>query len=670
MSDLSYDELRARLKEAEELINALAGAQADAVVTDKGVHLLRLHETDQALRAAIVNLDTLLAERTRELERRKHAEAALRESEERFRATFFQAAVGIAQTSPDGQWLLVNDRLGEILGYSSTELCGKTFLEMTHPDDREASRTALRQLLAGEISSWSAEKRCICKDGATVWARLFVSVVRDQHNQAQYFIAAVEDITEKVEAERALQESEQRLVLAQSAAHLGVWHREWEEQVITFSEEYVRLYGLAPERTTLTHEEWLSLIHPDDRERVQALVRDARERTHIFDAEFRVLWPDGSTHWQLAKGSVFLDDSGRPIRIAGVNMDITERKQAEVALCESERRYKEVFDNFSECIFVLDVTSDGSFKIAGLNPAEQRAIGLSDDEVTGKFIEDVFPEDFAKRVTAHYRRCLDVGTLIHYNEELNLPIGTRYFHTNLIPVRNDAGRIHRIVGCSMDFTDLKRSQEEAFARQKLESVGTLASGIAHDFNNLLGSVLAQADLALAEFDAGSSPNEELKGIREVAIRGSEIVRQLMIYAGTEAEVVGLVDVSRIIKEMLKLLKVSVSKHAVVETDLGKDLPPVRANATQLRQIVMNLVTNASDAIGDRDGVIRVTTGRLTVGPPEGDFVQLEVSDTGCGMSQEMQARVLTRSLPPNPQATASGLRPSMGSCGVSVGQFI
>ena len=158
---------------------------------------------------------------------------------------------------------------------------------------------------------------------------------------------------------------------------------------------------------------------------------------------------------------------------------------------------------------MLDVTPDGRFRIAGFNPAEEKATGLSNAEVTGKFIDNVLPDETAQRAIAHYRRCLEVGAVIHYDEELNLPIGARYFHTNLIPLRDEIGRIHRIVGCCLDFTDLKRSQEEALARQKLESVGVLASGIAHDFNNLLGAVLAQADLALAEYASGGLSRRRL-----------------------------------------------------------------------------------------------------------------------------------------------------------------
>jgi PAS domain S-box-containing protein len=157
------------------------------------------------------------------LHQRKRADVALRESEERFRATFFQAAVGIAQTSLQGEWLLLNNRFSEIVGYTQAELSGKTFVDITHPDDREANNVARRQFLAGEISSWSVEKRYIHKNGAIVWAKVHVSLVRDQHRVPQYFISVVEDITDRIQAEHALRETERRLALAQSAAHLGAW---------------------------------------------------------------------------------------------------------------------------------------------------------------------------------------------------------------------------------------------------------------------------------------------------------------------------------------------------------------------------------------------------------------------------------------------------------------
>jgi PAS domain S-box-containing protein len=212
----------------------------------------------------------------------------------------------------------------------------------------------------------------------------------------------------------------------------------------------------------------------------------------------------------------------------------------------------------------------------------------------------------------------------------------------------DGQPLHRLTMVE-DITEIRRAQEEALFRQKLESVGTLAGGIAHDFNNLLGAVQAQAELALAESDAGSPCKEELNAIRSVTTRGSEIVRQLMIYAGKESADIGPVDLSKIVEEMLSLLKVSVTKRAVIEAHLEGDLPAIHASAAELRQIVMNLITNASDAIGDRDGVIRVITRRVTLQAESaanlsgmlayGDYVQMEVSDTGCGMSLQTQAKV-------------------------------
>ncbi len=405
----------------------------------------------------------------RDLTERKLAEAKLKQSEDRFRATFFQAAVGIAQTGMDGSWLLLNDRFCEIFGYSREELAGKIFLDITYPDDRELCLMGIRRLLSGETSTWSTEKRYIRKDGAIIWGKCFLSLVRDEHGRPQYFVAIVEDITQRVEAESALRQAEQRLMLAQNAAHLGIWYRSWEANAISISGEYARLHGLPPDRTMITRQEWLSTIHPGDREMVDALRPEARERMNVFNAEYRVIWPDGSVHWVLAKGAVLLDGSGQPVGTTGVNMDITERKQAEAALQESQQRYKEVFDTTSECIFLIDVTPDARFKFAGFNPAEEKAVGFLSTEVSGKFIEEVVDKELAEYVIANYRRCLQMGTVMSYEEDLLLPTGHRYFHTNLVPVRNAAGRIYRIVGLARDITEYRRAEEALrLSRQRLE----------------------------------------------------------------------------------------------------------------------------------------------------------------------------------------------------------
>jgi signal transduction histidine kinase len=200
-----------------------------------------------------------------------------------------------------------------------------------------------------------------------------------------------------------------------------------------------------------------------------------------------------------------------------------------------------------------------------------------------------------------------------------------------------------------DVTVTKRAQEEATVRQKLESLGVLASGIAHDFNNLLGSILAQAELAEAEIAEGSSAATEVRSIKAVAMRASEVVRELMIFAGREETNLEEVDVSRVVEEMLELLKVSISKPAILKTDLGHHLPAVMGNATQIRQMVMNLVINASEALQGNAGLVSVSISRArgvqaiaqksTTNSPPGDFLQLEISDTGSGMTEDDKVRI-------------------------------
>src|SRR5215469_12998102 len=218
-----------------------------------------------------------------------------------------------------------------------------------------------------------------------------------------------------------------------------------------------------------------------------------------------------------------------------------------------------------------------------------------------------------------------------------------------IPLFAPGGVFQGYIGSCIDITDLKQAQEEALNRHKLESIGSIATGIAHDFNNLLSSIVAGTDVALSELAAGSPTVEEIQKIRTVALRASEIVRELMVYSGQEAEDFEPLQISLLIEEMVELLKVSVSKHVTLRTDFEKNLPMISGHASQIRQIVMNLIINASEAIGEQRGGITVTASRVTGGKelipggamelPERDYVRLEVADTGCGITAEQRARI-------------------------------
>jgi len=449
------------------------------------------------------------------------------------------------------------------------------------------------------------------------------------------------------EQEEAVQHQSEGLfqaIFSQAAA--GIAQIDLDGKLLRLNDRFCKLLGYTEAELRNTY---FDATHPDDLEACHEGRRRLRAgEISSHSIEKRLVCKGGTIVWVRRYLSLVRDQDNSPQYYISVVEDITQKVAASEALRQSELWIRQVFENIPECIFVLDVTPDGRFKFAALNPAEEKAVGLSIAEVSGKFIEDVLSEEASNNVIAHYRRCLEVGSLISYEDELNLEVGRRYFHTSLIPLRNAEGRIHRIAGCCIDLTEVKHTQAQTLAVQKLESIGVLANGIAHDFNNLLGGILACSELAMTDSPETSPVQEQLQRIRTASIRGAEIVRQLMMYSGKDSPDFEPVDVSVLVNEMLDLLKVSISKHAILRIDLRRNLPAVHASPAQIRQVVMNLITNASEAIGEREGVIHVTSALVEVRAgaaggatnlPDGDYMQLEISDTGKGMTPEIQASV-------------------------------
>jgi len=299
---------------------------------------------------------------------------------------------------------------------------------------------------------------------------------------------------------------------------------------------------------------------------------------------------DGRWAYICDRAYIARDAAGNAWRVIGAMQDLTEQKQAEAAMRGSEERFRRVFEEGP--LGIVLVGKD--YRFLKVNAALCRMVGYSEAELVQKTFAEITHPDDVRADEELARRLFRREIPFYHVQKRYVKKNGEIIWINLtatLILDSDGEPLHGL-GMVEDVTELKRTQEEALARQKLESVGTLASGIAHDFNNILGGVEAQAELALAELDADSSCKDELKAICEAAKRGSEIVRELMIYAGKESEVVEWVDLSKVVEEMLALLKVSVSKHAVMNADLSQDLPATRASAAQLRQVVMNLITNA------------------------------------------------------------------------------
>ena len=359
--------------------------------------------------------------------------------------------------------------------------------------------------------------------------------------------------------------------------------------------------------------------------------------------EFRLRRVDGSPVWVRISAMPMFDDSGATVGLLGLFSDISERKQAEAALRESEERFRNMADTAPVMIWVTDPDQRATF----FNRRWLEFRGRSTEQELGfGWAEGIHPED-EETCLAIYRSAFETRSGFQTEKRLLRTDGEyRSLLCTGVPRFKESGEFVGYVGCSVDITELRRAQEQALEAQKLESLGVLARGVAHDFNNLLGSILANSELALEDLGGASPASEGIQEIQTVAVRASEIVRQLMIYSGQEKPVFEPVDLSELVGEILELLKISISKRASLKIDLTKDAPAVLANAAQMRQVVMNLITNASEALGDSEGTISVTVAPANAAPdstepdhPRNAYLRLEVRDTGCGMTEEIQAKI-------------------------------
>ena len=223
------------------------------------------------------------------------------------------------------------------------------------------------------------------------------------------------------------------------------------------------------------------------------------------------------------------------------------------------------------------------------------------------------------------------------------------------------------IGSCIDITELKQNQERMLAAQKLESLGVMAAGIAHDFGNLLGSIFAEADLALSEIPPKTPGRDSVERIETVATYATDLVKNLMASAGagTDSSAIESIDLSSLVEQTLRLQTISISKVAVVRCGFAKDLPAILGNVAELRQVVMNLIRNASEALSGEQGFITITTERARFGPssasndltnmPDGEYVRLKVSDTGCGMSAQTRAKIFDQFFTTKPEGRGLGL---------------
>jgi PAS domain S-box-containing protein len=457
-----------------------------------------------------------------------------------------------------------------------------------------------------------------------------------------------------------IRESRRILQLVLDNIPLGVFWKDRQSRYLGCNRVVAQAFGFAhPDQIIGKCDHDLPSLKP---EQADFFVQKDREVMESNTPELGIIEPatlaNGISIWMETNKMPMQDFNGKVIGVLGTWQDITARKQAEEGLRQSEERVRLILESSLDAVITIDDTG----KVTGWNPQAKLIFGWDRSEaIDHPLAELIIPERFRESHRRGLKHFLASGEGPVLNKLLELTgvrrDGTEFpVEITISPLR--IGKQFEFSGFVRDISERKRNEEERRKleaklqhSQKLESLGVLAGGIAHDFNNLLTSILGYTDLALLELPSNSSAHDLIVEAVNGTRRAAELTKQMLAYSGKGRFVVEPVNLSLLAGDMARLLEVSISKKCILKFHCDPNLPTIEADAAQIRQITMNLIINASEAIGDNNGIIVVATGMmccdrnylseayLDPNLKEGNYVYLEVTDTGCGMSEETRSKI-------------------------------
>jgi PAS domain S-box-containing protein len=587
-----------------------------------------------------------------DISERKLMEQQLIESEERLRLALQAANDGLWDWHIPSGKAYFGPRYYTMLGYEPGELPAsyETWRSLLHPDDLAAAEASISHALQEQGGAFGLEFRMHAKHGAWLWILSRGKVVEwGEDGLPIRMVGTHTDITElkrvKEEQERFFQLSADLLCIAGFDGYFKLISPSW-----------VQTLGWSLEE--LKARPFTDFVHPDDRRSTDGARRELADGHRVQSFENRYETRNGDYRWLSWHSLASLDEG----LVYAVARDVTEQKKAEEEVRRQRDFAQRIIDTSPSVIYVHDLFENKTIftnrqveELLGYSPPEVRRIAAR------WFMSIMHPEDLP-RAEEHLQRLSQSreGEILEVEYRLRDKADQWHWFTSRDTVftRTADGRVRQIVGSAQDITDRRRADQErqrleAQVRhvQKLESLGVLAGGIAHDFNNLLMGIMGNADLAMMELPSVSPVRRNLEEIQKASSRAADLCRQMLAYSGKGRFVLDHVNLSEVIKEMANLLQISVTKNAALRYQFATDLPRIEADVTQMRQIIMNLTINASEAMGDQSGVITISTGAVECSRsyfrdayideslPEGLYVYLEVADTGCGMDEATRLKM-------------------------------
>ena len=601
---------------------------------------------------------------------RAAAEAALRESEARFRTMADHAPVMIWTTGPDGWCSYLNSRWYEFTGQAPGAGEGFGWLEASHPEDRPRIEASFHAATAAR-APFQADYRLRRADGSFAWVLDTAAPRFSEQGEYLGFIGSVVDISERHAASAAVAESEARFRALIDASAQIVWTADAEGSVLLDCPPWCAFTGQS--EAELARFGWLDAVHPDDRSAVEARWRASVASHTPYEMEYRLRHRDGGWRWTLARSVPLRDGDGRIRSWVGMNIDIEKQRQAEAALrslnAELETRVgertreRDRMWRLSQDLMLV-ARFDGT--IIAVNPAWERLLGRETTTLPGlSFVGLIHPDDQTATAAEASRLGEGLTTLRFENRYSHADGSWRWISWTAVPGEGLIHAVGRDVTAEKEAAAaLAAAEEQLRQAQKMEAVGQLTGGIAHDFNNLLTGIIGSLALLKKRVAEGriAETARYVAAATESAERAAALTQRLLAFARRQPLDPRAVDAAALIRSMEELLRRTLGEAITLSIEIAPDLPATLCDPNQLENAILNLVINARDAMpGGGRLTIAAATARLGAGDEvaPGDYVAIAVADTGIGMPPAVAARAFDPFFTTKPTGQGTGLGLSM-----------
>jgi len=602
---------------------------------------------------------------SRDVTERVEAIRQLQESEEKYRTILDSVDEGYFEVDLEGNFTYMSNWLRRESDRPPDRLMGMNYGEYMPPETKEKIFRAFNQVFKTGKPATKIDADIITSSGRPRTVELSASLMTDRDGNPVGFRGVSRDVTERKRTEEALRESEEKYRTILESIEDGYYEVDLAGDFTFFNDAMCRILGYP-------RDELMGMNNRDYMDK-----ETAKKVYQTFNNVYKTGEPSKGVDWEFiskegterhveASVSLIKDERGQPAGFRGILRDVTERKQAEALIRESEEKHRNILESLEEAYFEVDLEGNYTF----CNDSLTKILGYSRDELMGMNKRDVMLPKTALEIDEVFTQILETGKSFGKDfYEIVRKDGTHAFHGMTASLMRDKnGRPIGFRGLAKDITELRMTEEEnkklearLIQAQKMEAIGTLAGGIAHNFNNLLMGIQGNASLMLLDISPDSPYYPNLKNIEKQVQSGAKLTRQLLGYAREGRYEVKPIDLNRLIEETADTFATT-RKDITVHQDLAGNLFGVVAEQGQLEQVLLNLYVNAADAMPG-GGKLFLSTKNVThediknkaYVPEPGNYVLLGVQDTGTGMDEKTMAQIFTPFFTTKGLASGTGL---------------